>query len=266
MSNRGPGDALSSRQHDVHPISSSTFFGQRPALASHPLAHSIAHRDPRTPLANTHLLPARPSRARRQPPSFMRTPRRPCADKRKRLKSLKALRAARTTPPQGPKTALTALRSPRSGRHGVRPSTRCRVQTAPFFLLQRLSELGILVPAPAPSSLRLPFATPAARRLRPFAPASRHRFPPVPLAPLILPSRARLPSPVACRLLPLPARPPSLRPPLPTSGLSRSPPVPHLPITGEKPPNHEQVNPHFVCVSDAHARNRKGASPLPLLV
>ena len=51
------------------------------------------------------------------------------------------------------------------------------------------------------------------------------------------PSRARRPLPVAC-LLPLPARPPNLRPPLPTSGLSRSPPVPHLPITGERRTNN----------------------------
>lgn len=88
--------------------------------------------------------------------------------------------------------------------------------------------------------------------------ASRHRLPPVPVMPLVLPTRDS-PRPAACRFLPLPAPPTCLRPPLPTSDPLRSPPVPHRPITGKRRPNHKQVNAHFVCVSDAHARKRGAA-------
>lgn len=95
--------------------------------------------------------------------------------------------------------------------------------------------------------------------------ASRHRLPPVPVMPLVLPTRDS-PRPTACRFLPLPAPPTCLRPPLPTSDPLRSPPVPHRPITGKRRPNHEQVNTPFVYVSDAHARRRRGAFPLPFLI
>ena len=81
--------------------------------------------------------------------------------------------------------------------------------------------------------------------------------------PSYFPPARDTPLPAACRLLPLPAPPILLRPPLPTGGLSRSPPVPHRPINGKRPANNEQVNPHFVCVSDAHARSRKGSVSAP---
>lgn len=187
----------------------------------------------------------------------------PLRGKAEAREAAQGLRAARTTPTRGPKTARTALRPPCNVRSGVRPGARCSVRPVPFFRLRRLSELGSPVPAPAPSSLRLPFAIPAARRLRPFAPASRHRFPPDLSRLSYFPPLRDSPLPVACRLLPLPAPLTSLRPPLPTSGLSRSPPVLHQPITGKRRPNNEQVNSHFVCVSDAHARNRKGSVSAP---
>lgn len=81
--------------------------------------------------------------------------------------------------------------------------------------------------------------------------------------PSCVPPARDTPLRAACRLLPLPAPRTLLRPPLPTSDPSRSPPVPHRPINGKRPANNEQVNPHFVCVSDAHARSRKGSVSAP---
>ena len=122
---------------------------------SHATATSL-HRPrvtPRKQRLQRPRLPAHPIPRPTLDPILPANPRRPCAKMRKRTKPLEALRSARTTLPRSLKIARTALRSPCRIRCGVRPSTRCRVQTAPFFLLQRLSELGILVPAPAPSAL-----------------------------------------------------------------------------------------------------------------
>lgn len=121
------------------------------------------------------------------------------------------------------------------------------------------SELGTPIPAPAPSARRHPFATAPARRLRPFAPTAPPRIASSPPAGAChAPRTSRAPTPLF-RLPPASCYPNRLRPPLPTSDPLRSPPVPHRPITGKRRPNHEQVNAHFVCVSDAHARKKRGS-------
>lgn len=97
--------------------------------------------------------------------------------RRGKAKAREAARGAPRSPNHshpGPPDRPHRLATPCRVRCGVRPATRCRVRPVPFFRLSRLSELGIPVPAPAPSARRLPFATAPARRLRPFAPAAPH--------------------------------------------------------------------------------------------
>lgn len=105
---------------------------------------------------------------------------------------------------------------------------------------------------PLPPFAPLPLVSFApSRPQRPFA--SRHRLPPIPLAPLFwLYASPRFPlhSPLSARLF-LRAILYALRP----CRINRSP--------RKGMPTTNLVNPHFVCVSDAHARSRKGSVSAP---
>ena len=163
---------------------------------AHPEKHSL-----------TQEQPARPSRARRPAPSVPRHPRHPCVEKRKRLKPLEALRAARTTPtrasrppapPCDPLAVSSAVCAPVpvavSNPYPSSASVGFRSSGSPF-------------PRPPLPPVAFPSQPPPLVAIRLFAPAapfaSRHRFPPVPLAPHVPPTRARRPSSGYLPLLPL---------------------------------------------------------------
>ena len=276
-----------SRTNDAHPVACRTVGratrngcelsrANNMPCRSHrnpPSENPGARRDPRPSRVNTRLAPCRshttappappahPSRKASLHAGATRSPRPaptpgpfhpantppPLRGKRKRKKPLEALRAAQPLRP-GARRPPAAPCNPLAVSATVNAPVPATVPgPPPFFRLRRLSELGIPIPAPAPSARRLPFATAplvGAAPSRPQHPshhitASRRSL----SYPSYFPPARDAPLPAACRLLPLPAPPICARPPLPTSDLSRSPPVPHRPITRKRRPDNEPCEP-----------------------
>lgn len=177
----------------------------------HPEKHRLTQEPPAHPVPRPTPAPFRPANT---PP--------PLRGKRKRKKPLEALRAAQPLRP-GARRPPAAPCNPLAVSATVNAPVPATVPgPPPFFLLRRLSELGIPIPAPAPSARRLPFATAplvGAAPSRPQRPlALRHLLPPVSLAPLVPASRARHPS-SGC--LPPPPAFRSTDPPPPASSYER---------------------------------------------
>lgn len=229
-----------SRTNDAHPVACRTVGRARRngcelsrannmPCRSHrnpPSENPGARRDPRPSRVNTRLAPCRSHTT--APPAPTPGPFRPAntppplRGKRKRKKPLEALRAAQPLRP-GARRPPAAPCNPLAVSATVNAPVPATVPgPPPFFLLRRLSELGIPIPAPAPSARRLPFATAplvGAAPSRPQRPlALRHLLPPVSLAPLVPASRARHPS-SGC--LPPPPAFRSTDPPPPASSYER---------------------------------------------
>ena len=195
---------------------------QNPAPPAHPSRKAAPHvreaaRSSR-PTPDARLLPPR------------RHPAAPAWEE-KREKPLEALRAARTTSTRTPRPP-----APPCNPLAVSAPVCAPVPADASTLYPSSASVGFRSSgSPSPRPTLPPFAFPSQPPplvgfvpLRPQRPlASRHRFPPVPLVPLVRPSRARRPSSGCLPPPPLFAPPIRLRPPLPTSGHSRSPSVPH---------------------------------------